>query len=109
MQHNGSKNVLLRERKRHTARRVAGICCVALSPGRGVPLSSPTGEGVRPSSLMGVPHPAQLGWVPQSCPRGMVPPPLMGVPSMPLIRLDGVLHNPEMAVPPPPHVNSTHL
>ena len=39
------KKVLLRERKRHTACRVASVCSAALSPNWGVPPANPNMEG----------------------------------------------------------------
>ena len=73
-----SKKVLLRERKRHTARRVASALCTALSRGRGV---------VAPSILIRVVTPIQpdgvhqgtslLGWMgyPHQARRWLPPPP----------------------------------
>ena len=50
-----NKKVLLRERKRHTARRVASTCYVALSSDWG------GGGGYLIQSLMGNPHPVPGG------------------------------------------------
>ena len=68
-----NKKVLLRERKRHTARRVPSACCAALSNGRG-----PYPD------MRGVPHPVMVGDTPSSH-GGGVPNPVMveGYPSVP--------------------------
>ena len=64
-----TEKVLLRERKRHTARRVASACYAALSHGWGVPPTIQTwSEGgtlsTPPPSRpgMGSPHHPDLGW-----------------------------------------------
>ena len=50
-----NKKVVLYERKRHTARRVASTCSAALSPGGG-------GTPIQPDK--GVPHPIMPGGTP---------------------------------------------
>ena len=54
-----NKKVLLCERKRHTARRVASDRCAVLSTDGGTPIQSP--QGVPPSSPDGV-YPNQSQW-----------------------------------------------
>ena len=58
--HIGNKKVLLCERQRHTARRVASTRYAALSPNGGVPHPVLNG-GVPIQSWMGVPHPVLGG------------------------------------------------
>ena len=72
---NSNKKVLLRERKRHAARRVGSACYAALSPDWGYPIQSLTG-GLPHVVLTwdgGTLHP-DLGWVPPSKPGNGVPP-----------------------------------
>ena len=72
-----NKKVLLRERKRHTARRIASVRYAALSCGGGYPIWGVAQPGLdgggTPSHVWGVPHnggyPGQVlmvGGVPQS-------------------------------------------
>ena len=68
-----NKKVLLRERKRHTARLVVSACYAALS-NRGYPIQSWLGwypvqsslERYPIQSLWGVPHPVMVGGTPSS-------------------------------------------
>ena len=109
------KKVLLRERKRHTARRVASARYVDLSPDRGVPYPADGGGGYPSSPGLGVPHPV-LGGTPFQVWTGGTPHPDLGwrYPPSPL-QQDGVppsqvwdggtpdLSRPGMgSVPPPP-------
>ena len=81
IENNGNKKVLLCERKRHTARRVASTRYADLSGGtRGTPPSSTPGEGGTPSTPgQVVSHPDLIG-VPQVPPHH---PDLVGVPQVP--------------------------
>ena len=106
-----NKKVLLRERKRHTARRVASARYADLSGG-GVPRSM--SGGVCHSRSGGVPHPRSrgggypipyLGGYPVPCVRGVPHPRSGGYPGYPpSYRPDwGTPHlRPEMGYPPSP-------
>ena len=106
-----NKKILLRERKRHTARRVASACYADLL-GRGVPHLRSGGE---PISGWGVPHP-RVGGVPHPRVGGVPPRPGMGYPPPPTPDLGWATPNPDMGwvtpppfrpgwdTPPPPHL-----
>ena len=106
MQIDLNKKVLLRERKRHTARHVASACYAALSQiqpmggGRGIPPSSPDrGGGVSCSGKWGTPSwlgVPPIGWM------GVPPISKMGVPLPPCWMNGGtLLHWPDGVIPPP--------
>ena len=84
-----NKKVLLRERKRHTARCVASARYAALSNGGGGGVPHPVMMGV-------VPHPVMVGGTPGS-------PPIQTWDGVPLQTCDGVPPHPdlEQGTPPP--------
>ena len=73
-----NNNVLLRERKRHIARRVTSVYFANLSPDGGTPFSLGRGGGTPPSlGLRGIPHPVLDGGTPSSLGWGGVPHPVL--------------------------------
>ena len=88
-----NRKVLLRERKRHTARRVDALC-----PDGGT-ISGPDGGYPHPVLTGGYPHPIQTGDVP---PSGRMGYPLSGRMGITPIRKDRGTPCQWMGYPPPP-------